>query len=93
MTLSLTAPCSVDTLQYPRCILEQKGGEQHNMVETLERPSTYTISTVNDNRFVTAEEIASKLREQQLSMCNPDSCVVDYRDSCGQVEDQCLADY
>jgi hypothetical protein len=64
------------------------------MVETLESPSAYTISTVNDDRFVTASEIAGKLREQELSMCAPDTCtLVDYSDNCGLTADTCGIDY
>jgi len=64
------------------------------MIETLESPSAYKISTVNDNRFVTAAEITSKLREQHLNSCTTDGCVIDYA-ACDPkaITDICGIDY
>jgi hypothetical protein len=63
------------------------------MVETLERPNAYKISTVNNDRFVSAKEIAGVLQKQELSMCQPDMCrVADYAD-CGTTNDSCGVDY
>jgi hypothetical protein len=63
------------------------------MVTTLDRATEYKISTVNDSRFVSAQDIASKLREQGLSMCAPDKCTIDYSDNCGLTADDCTIDY
>lgn len=62
------------------------------MIETFERVSEYKISTVNDSRFVSAKEIAGVLQKQELSMCQPDACGIDYAD-CGKQADLCLIDY
>jgi hypothetical protein len=65
------------------------------MVETIERPKTYKISTVNDNRFVTSEDIASRLREQSLTMCSfGNDCGIDYA-GCDPtaIQDTCGIDY
>jgi hypothetical protein len=65
------------------------------MIETLESPSAYKISTVNDNRFVTAAEIAGVLHGQEMTMCSKeDKCGMDYA-SCdpNAVADTCGIDF
>jgi hypothetical protein len=62
------------------------------IIETSIRTSEYAISTVNDSRFVSSKEIIEVLREQELSMCQPDSCTIDYS-NCGLTADSCTIDY
>ncbi|MFY7999713.1 MAG: hypothetical protein ACOVSW_14030 [Candidatus Kapaibacteriota bacterium] len=63
------------------------------MVETLKRPNAYKISTVNDGRFVLAKEIAGVLQKQELSMCQPDQCGIDYANCGTKISDTCGIDF
>jgi hypothetical protein len=63
------------------------------MIETLEQPNVYKISTVNDSRFISAKEIAGVLREQELSMCQPDQCGIDYANCGPKTSDTCGIDF